>query len=258
MSVRALLFGILVLGGSALGAALAADGSARAGGQLVLGWNNVAYLGDSAAPSQALSSLNGKYNAVYKWNTELQRYDLYAPGAPAYANTLTSLSLGDAIWVNVTGEGGSLPSLSGGSTGSAGGPGKISIAASSFLPASDLAIYDKSFNQLNPVGTDEASKRYFAPINLPDGATITSMTAAFDATGGDVQVRLDYTPLGNGNTSANIYKLVEVLSSAGASPQTAQAFAHTVDNGANVYFLVVDLTGGSGTKLRGISIAYTE
>jgi hypothetical protein len=30
-----------------------------------------------------------------------------------------------------------------------------------------------------------------------------------------------------------------------------------VDNGANVYFLVVDLTGGSASKLRGVSISYT-
>lgn len=43
----------------------------------------------------------------------------------------------------------------------------------------------------------------------------------------------------------------------GRLPQTATAFAHTVDNGANVYFIVVDLTGGPASKLKGVSISYT-
>lgn len=255
----------LVAALAALAAATAIAGArgedARASTPLVRGWNNVAYLGEAKPPSEALSSLGNSYSAIYRWNTATQKYDLFAPDAPAYANTLTQLNPGDAIWLNLNAESGSLPfSLNAGGTNSsapASGKGKIAIAASTFVPASDLAIYEKSFNQLNPVGTDEASKRYFAPVILPDGVSITTMTAHYEANGGDVQVRLDYTPLSNGNAPAQIFKLVEVLSSAGASPQTVNAFAHTVDNGANVYFLVVDLTGGSGTKLRGISIAYS-
>ena len=82
------------------------------------------------------------------------------------------------------------------------------------------------------------------------------MTAALKA-GDTVKIRLDYTAITNGDQSASVFKLAEVLSSAGSSPQTATAFAHTVDNGANVYFLVVDLTGGAASKLRGVSISYT-
>jgi hypothetical protein len=70
-------------------------------------------------------------------------------------------------------------------------------------------------------------------------------------------VRLDYTPMANGTAANQVFKLVEVVSTTGASPQTAQAFSHVVDNSANVYFLVVDLTGGAGSKLRGVSLAYT-
>ena len=121
----------------------------------------------------------------------------------------------------------------------------------------DLAIYEKGFNQLSPVGNDVPSQRYFAPVDLPHGATITTMTAAFEGSGDTVKIRLDYTALTNGDSSAAVYKLAEVLSSAGSSPQTATAFAHTVDNGANVYFIVVDLTGGPASKLKGISISYT-
>ncbi|MFN8506418.1 MAG: hypothetical protein U0547_02475 [Dehalococcoidia bacterium] len=259
MRKRALTLALLVPAVATLAAAAANGHDARATSQLSLGWNNVAYMGDTRPPSEALSGIAGKYAAVYRWNPGSQSYDMYAPGAPSYANSMTSLSTGDAVWINVTGSGGSLPSLNtSGGTGGTSGPGKVAIPASAFLPASDLALYEKTFNELRPAGTDDASKRYYAPVNLPDGATISSMTAHFEATGGDVQVRLDYTPLGNGSTTANIFKLVEVLSSAGASPQTATAFAHTVDNGTNVYFLVVDLTGGAGTKLRGVSIAYTR
>jgi hypothetical protein len=46
-------------------------------------------------------------------------------------------------------------------------------------------------------------------------------------------------------------------STSGPSPVTAPAFAHTVDNSANVYFLVVDLNGGPAAKLRGVTVAYT-
>ncbi|MCC6417836.1 MAG: hypothetical protein IT429_06255 [Gemmataceae bacterium] len=249
-----------LLGSAALAAAFGGGGreDARAGTSLVRGWNNVAYLGETKPPAEALASLGTTYSAVYRWDAAAGDFDMYAPGAPSYVNTISELRAGDAIWLELNAESGSLPSLapSGPSTGGGANSGKVSIAASTFLPASDLAIYEKSFNEIKPVGMDEASRRYYAPVSLPDGAKVTSMTAAFEATGGEVQVRLDYTPLANGTSGAQIYKLVEVLSTAGASPLTAAAFAHTVDNGANVYFLVVDLTGGPGTKLRGVSIAW--
>lgn len=233
------------------GAALAAsDQHARAGAALLQGWNNVAYSGGSLPPSEALASIAGKYDSVYRWNAGTQSYEVYSPGGPAFGNTLTQMANGDAVWISVTAPNATLASTS--KTGS------VSIAASTFLPTNDLAIYEKSFNQLNPVGTDAPSGRYYAPVVLPDGATVTSMTVAFEAASGtSVQARLDFTPIANGTNAGQIYKLAEVLSSTGASPQTASAFSHTVDNQANVYFVVVDLTGGAGAKLRGISIAYT-
>ncbi|MCC7366141.1 MAG: hypothetical protein IT303_17380 [Dehalococcoidia bacterium] len=251
--LRPAIAGLVLSAGIA--AAVIAGNDAGAATPVVGGWNNVPYLGSSLPPNEALSTIAGQYDAVYKWNTATKSYDIYAPGAPSYVNTLTQINQGDAIWVNVTGQGGTLPGAIG--QAAPGGSGKFSIAASTFVPASDLAVYEKSFNQINPVGTDQASQRYYAPVNLPDGVTITSMTAAYEASGGEVQVRLDFTPIINGDNPASIYKLAEVLSTGGSSPQTVNAFAHTVDNGANVYFVVVDLTGGPGTKLRGVTVAYT-
>jgi hypothetical protein len=244
---RSLIFGIA---GSAIAVAALLSGAgdhAGASASLVAGWNNVTYTGAAGAPGDALSSISGQYASVYRWDPVAKQYSLYAPGAPDVVNTLDQLNPGDTIWLDVTAESANLATTFG---------GKLAIAASTFQPASDLAIYEKSYNQLNPVGTDDASERYFAPVILPDGATITSMTAHFEASGGSVIVRLDYTPLSNGSDAAKVFKLAEVNATSGTS-QTAQAFAHSVDNGANVYFLVVDLTGGSGTKLRGVSVAYT-
>ena len=222
------------------------------------GWNNVSYLGATKAPSEALSSLSGQYSSVYRWDAVSQAYQLYAPGAPAFANSLSQLNPGDAVWLNFTADTGDWNSGTLSQTGgTSGGAGKLSIAASTFMPMNDLAIYEKNFNQLAPVGTDAASQRYFAPVSLPNGATITSMTAAYVGSGDTVAIRLDYTSLTNGDASASVYKLAEVLSSGGSSPQTQSAFSHTVDNGVNVYFVVVDLKAGPASKLMGVSIAYT-
>lgn len=243
--------------GVAVVAATIAGGDASAVA-LSRGWNNISYLGTAKAPADALNAISGQYSAVYRWDAGTQAYQLYAPGAPGFANTLAQLNPGDAVWLNFTADQGSINTGSvGQAPPSTGGTGKLSIAASTFQPASDLAVYQKSFNQIAPVGADTDSQRYYAPVILPQGATVTSMTVAFAGTADTVKVRLDYTALANGDQNASIYKLAEVLSSAGASPQTATAFAHTVDNGANVYFIVVDLTGGSASKLMGVSIAYT-
>jgi hypothetical protein len=238
--------------------ATVATGSGASAAQLLRGWNNIAYFGHPAPPAQALAALTGEYTAVYRWDPTTQTYQLFAPGVPGFVNTLETIHPGDAIWIHFTGtrrefNTGAPP------TGSAPAPtsGRISIAASTFVPSSDLALYEKGFNQLHPLSTDRASQRYYAPVHLPHGATVTSMTAAFEGTGDSVHIRLNFTPITNGDVPGIVYRLAEVLSSAGPSPQTASAFTHQVDNGANVYFVVVDLTAGPASKLRGISISYT-
>jgi len=243
---------------AAIAVAVLAPGTGASAAQLLRGWNNIAYLGQAAPPAQALAALTGEYTAVYRWDPATQSYQLFAPGVPGFVNTLATINPGDAIWVYYTGDGrefstGAPPSGS----APAGGAGKISIAASTFVPASDLAVYQKGFNELYPLGTDPDSQRYYAPVSLPHGATITAMTAAYAGTGDTVRIRLDYTPITNGNTPGSVYVLADISSSAGASPRTVTAYNHQVDNGANVYFLVVDLTGGPNSKLYGVSISYT-
>lgn len=239
-----------VLGTTACLAAWA-TASANGGTMLPVGWNNIAYSGESQTTSAALAPIEGKYNAAYRWDSQRQVFEFFAPAAPSFANNLDELNEGDSLWLDITKEGAELTAAT--------KTGVISIAASTFLPASDLAIYEKKFNELSPVGDDAASQRYYAPLTIPHGATITSMTAAYEASGtGEVQVRLDYTAIGNADSETGpVYKLAEALSSQAPSPVTVSAFSHVVDNSANVYFLVVDLTGGPATTLRGVSVAYT-
>lgn len=256
MRMRTVFVALALLAVTATGAVAGSGHDANAA-QLLAGWNNISYLGAAKPPAEALAPIAGQYSAVYRWDPASQSYQLYAPGVPGFANTLSEIKPGDAIWVNYTQPQGELNTGSLGGAPAPGGSGKLSIAASTFVPMNDLAVYEKGFNQLAPVGTDAPSQRYFAPVDLPHGATITTMTAAFEGPGDTVKIRLDYTAITNGDSSAAVYKLAEVLSSAGGSPQTATAFAHTVDNGANVYFIVVDLTGGPASKLKGVSISYT-
>lgn len=255
LRLRSLALGTALALVAVLAATVAGSGARAV--SLSRGWNNISYLGAAQSPVDALAPISGQYSAVYRWDAGTQAYQLYAPGAPAFTNTLAQLNPGDAIWLNFTADTGSINTGSVGQAPTSGGSGKLSIAASTFQPTDDLAIYEKSFNQIAPVNTDPASQRYFAPVTLPQGATITSMTVNFAGTADTVKVRLDYTPLANGDSAATVFKLAEVLSSAGSSPQTVQAFSHQVDNGANVYLIVADLTGGSNSKLMGVSIAYT-
>ena len=84
----------------ALGSAVIAASGGASAASLTRGWNNISYLGDAKAPAEALSPISGEYSSVYRWDPATQTYLLYAPGAPAFANTLTTVSPGDAIWVS--------------------------------------------------------------------------------------------------------------------------------------------------------------
>ncbi len=86
--------------------------------QLLAGWNNVSYLGAAKPPSEALASIAGQYSAVYRWDSLSQSYQLYAPGVPGFANTLTQINPGDAIWVKYNQQQGELNTGSLGTAGS--------------------------------------------------------------------------------------------------------------------------------------------
>jgi hypothetical protein len=62
-------------------------------------WNMVGYSSLQPAPvAQALSSISGKYDAVYGFDAATQNYKRYVPGDAA--NTLTMLEPGQGYWVH--------------------------------------------------------------------------------------------------------------------------------------------------------------
>ena len=65
--LRAGLFAAILSAG-VLTAAIVGTGTTAAT-PVVSGWNNVPYLGQSGPPTEALATISGQYDAVYRWNT---------------------------------------------------------------------------------------------------------------------------------------------------------------------------------------------
>ncbi len=77
----------------------------RSGIQLALspGMNLVTYAGVSQPVGPAVTSLGGSLAGIYTWDRVNGRWDRWAPGTPAYANTITMLEPGRVYYIEVTG-----------------------------------------------------------------------------------------------------------------------------------------------------------
>ena len=69
------------------------------------GWNNVVWQGGAMPVTAAINTIAGRADRVFAWNAQRQAYELFAPGAPSFLNTLTRLQPGRAVWVFVVGSG---------------------------------------------------------------------------------------------------------------------------------------------------------
>ena len=63
-----------------------------------VGWTNET---GSALPG-ALSSIDGSYRYVARWNTSSQSYEIYLPGAPAVFNDFTTMERGEGYFIAAT------------------------------------------------------------------------------------------------------------------------------------------------------------
>ncbi len=63
-------------------------------GHNLIGWN-----GDSVSPADALKGLDGDVRIIYGYDPGTGQWLRYAPGAPAYVNTLPLMETGKAYWV---------------------------------------------------------------------------------------------------------------------------------------------------------------
>jgi hypothetical protein len=82
-------------------ATLDVSGSApRSSVNLLVGWNLVGHLSTQDMPIQdALQSINGKYNAVYAFDTVKNEYVGYIPGS---SSPLTEIEVGRGYWIHAT------------------------------------------------------------------------------------------------------------------------------------------------------------
>ena len=64
----------------------------------MVGWTNET---GSALPG-ALSSIDGSYRYVARWNTGTQSYEIYLPGAPAVFNDFTTMDRGEGYFIAAT------------------------------------------------------------------------------------------------------------------------------------------------------------
>ena len=66
------------------------------------GLNCVGWTNTSAALPGALSSIEGNYRYVARWNAGTQSYEVYLPGAPAVFNDFTTMDRGEGYFVAAT------------------------------------------------------------------------------------------------------------------------------------------------------------
>ncbi|HET7738912.1 MAG TPA: hypothetical protein VFK32_10085 [Tepidiformaceae bacterium] len=74
---------------------------------LEAGWNDFVYLGASTDAADALASIAGEYNSVYRYVNDgfTEHWELYAgPDAPAFINDFTTVQACGSYWVNMDDE----------------------------------------------------------------------------------------------------------------------------------------------------------
>jgi hypothetical protein len=133
----------------------------------------------------------------------------------------------------------------------------ISVSAAAFRPSGDLYTFANIGNYLAP--SDPNSSLFVAPIQLPHGAVITSVTYFWQ----DLDPGVDkntWVELERSDLDGTGVPLVEVYSSGGSgngSTKEPCTFNCEVDNSQYAYFLEVNFTSTALQALYGVTIEYT-
>lgn len=131
--------------------------------------------------------------------------------------------------------------------------GRIAVSAAAFQPGVDTFQYHNNGSNLY---TDYGAN-YFAPVQLPDGSTVTKVTFYFDddTVAGNATVHLYRLDLG----SNLVYPMAEVESSDGGygSDYDDTISYAQVDNSANAYYLyAVFGTTGIDLQVKAVVVEY--
>lgn len=69
---------------------------------LTAGWNVEAYLGPTKPADKAVASIADKLNVIWYFDNTTKKWSAYKPGAPPWANDLTTLVSGNVYWFQVS------------------------------------------------------------------------------------------------------------------------------------------------------------
>jgi hypothetical protein len=131
-----------------------------------------------------------------------------------------------------------------------GGPGFVSINGHAFVPESNDVMYSRGLTSV--YSTDVDNTVFYAPVNLPDGATINQLVLYYyDTLGSDLSVTLygyDF--------SQQFAEVIKMVSSSGSDGMgfDSQSLSAKVSNKFNSYFLKAEFPANAGNQLRLISI----
>jgi hypothetical protein len=130
---------------------------------------------------------------------------------------------------------------------------RISIPAAAFEPGADSFVYHNNGSNLY----SEYGVNFFAPVNLPDGSTVTKVTLYYedDTAAGDLTVSLKRFDFGLNL----VYTLAEVTSSDGGydSDYDDTITYPQVDNASNSYYLYATFGASSiDLMLKSVVIEY--
>ena len=140
------------------------------GSELSRGWNNIAYLGPSARHRKHWPRSTANTSCLPLECRSPNLRHLLAGGAGASSTAWAMVQTGDSIWDRP--ERGKCTTVVELYHGYRVGPGNRVFAR-------QRPCVSKVLQRAQPGQYRRRLKRYFAPVIIPNGATITSMTAAF-------------------------------------------------------------------------------
>jgi len=133
-----------------------------------------------------------------------------------------------------------------------------SLSAADFSPTTDGILFDKSTNFGLSAPVQAGTLNFMAPVHLPDGASVTSLTAyVIDSyASGNITVELYLRLHGSASTGSSS---ATSTGSAGAQTLVINPGVFLIDNDAHSHFIRLIWPGAAGTaiQLRDIKINYT-
>lgn len=131
----------------------------------------------------------------------------------------------------------------------------VSISAAAFGPVDESYMYTNWGGTLDPKNL--ASRYYYAPVQLPHGATVTRIKFYWSDLSGDFNGRC-YLYRNYFAPGGDTLGTVDTSGASGAgSSETTTITNPTVDNSQYAYYLGWDLRGGGDVEGYGVVIEYT-